>query len=63
MNIENKKSQTRLITGISIITFGCLASLFLGLGMALNNSELSWIGGILMAGIPFLLAIIAKWIQ
>jgi hypothetical protein len=58
----NKKSQVRLVTGIAIIAFGTLAALFLGLGIALNNNTLNWIGGILMAGIPFILAIISKWI-
>lgn len=60
---EYKKAQVRLITGISIIAFGTLAALFLGLGIALNNPTLSWIGGILMSGIPFILAIIARWLS
>lgn len=59
----NKKAQVRLITGISIISFGTLAAFFLGLGIALNNSTLSWIGGILMGGVPFALAIISRWLQ
>jgi len=61
--MKSKNAQTRLITGISIIAFGTLAALFLGMGIALNNPTLSWIGGILMSGIPFILAIIARWIQ
>ena len=61
--MKSKNAQTRLITGISIIAFGTLAALFLGMGIALNNPTLSWIGGILMSGIPFILAIIARGIQ
>ena len=61
--MEDKKAQIRLISGISIIMFGTLAALFLGLGIALSNQTLSWIGGILMAGIPFVLSIIARWVQ
>ena len=60
--MEAKKSQIRILTGISIVAFGTLASLFLGLGIALNNSTLTWIGGILMSGIPFILAVIARWL-
>ncbi len=60
---EYKRAQVRLITGISVIVFGTLAALFLGLGIALNNPTLSWIGGILMSGIPFILAIIARWLS
>jgi len=63
MTKMEKKAQINLITGISIIVFGFLASLFLGLGIALNNPTLSWIGGILMSGIPFILAIIARFLQ
>lgn len=62
LNKMNEKGQTRLITGISIIIFGTLGSLFLGLGIALNNTTLSWMGGIIMAGIPFILSIISKWL-
>jgi len=56
------RAQVRLITGISIIVFGALAAGFLGSGIALANSTLSWIGGILMAGIPFILAIVSRWL-
>jgi len=61
--MDDKKAQVRLITGISIIMFGTLAALFLGLGIAFNNQTLVWIGGILMSGIPFILSIIVRWIQ
>ena len=61
--MEDKRGQVRLVTSISIIAFGTLASLFLGLGIALNNPTLSWIGGILMAGVPFVLSIIARFLQ
>ena len=59
---KSKKAQVRLITGISIIAFGTLAALFLGLGIALNNPQLSWIGGILMGGVPFAIAVISRWL-
>lgn len=61
--MKDKKAQARLITGISIIMFGTLAALFLGLGIAFNNQTLVWIGGILMSGIPFILSILVRWIQ
>ncbi len=59
----DKKAQVRLVVGIFIILFGSIASLFLGLGIAFNNSQLSWLGGILMAGIPFILAIATRFIK
>ncbi len=59
----DKKAQVRLVVGIFIILFGGLAALFLGLGIALNNPTLNWLGGILMAGIPFILAIITRFIK
>jgi len=61
--MNQKQGNVRLLTGISVIAFGSLASLFLGLGIALNNPVLSWIGGILMAGVPFALSIIARFLQ
>lgn len=61
--MENKRAQTRLITGISVVAFGTLAAFFLGLGIAFNNQTLSWIGGILMSCIPFILAILARFIK
>ncbi len=61
--MEDKKGQVRLLTGFAVIAFGFLASLFLGLGIALNNSTLSWIGGILMAGVPFALSIIVRFLE
>jgi len=61
--MENKKSQVRLLTGIGIMLFGTLAAGFLGLGIAFSNQTLSYIGGILMAGVPFALAIISKFLQ
>lgn len=60
--MKDKKAQVRLVTGIAIIAFGTLAAGFLGSGIALTNPTLSWIGGILMAGIPFILAIISRWL-
>jgi len=61
--VTNKKSQTRLITGIGIMIFGALAAMFLGAGIAINNSLLSWIGGILMAGIGFVLSIVSRFLE
>jgi len=58
-----QKAQLRLITGIGIMLFGTLAASFLGVGIALADSTLIWIGGILMSGIPFILAIILRFIQ
>lgn len=57
-----KKAQTRLLIGISVIAFGTLASFFLGLGIAFNNYQLTWLGGVLMAGVPLAIAIISKWL-
>ena len=59
----NKKADTRLLTGIAIMLFGTLAAAFLGAGIALNNSTLSWIGGIIMACEGLILAIIGKFLQ
>lgn len=61
--MKDKKAQLRLITGVAIMLFGSLAALFLGLGIALSNSTLTWIGGILMGGVPFILAIILRFIE
>lgn len=58
-----KKAQVRLIVGIFTILFGGLAALFLGLGIALNNIDLTWMGGILMSAIPFALAILTRFIK
>ncbi len=62
-NKINQKGQVRLVTGFAIILFGTLAASFLGFGIALSNDTLTWIGGILMSGIPFLLSIILKFIK
>jgi len=59
----NKKAQLRLVTSIAIMLFGTLAAIFLGLGIALTNSTLTWIGGILFSGIPFILAVILRFIE
>lgn len=58
-----KTGQVRLITAISIIAFGTLASLFLGLGIGLQNSTLSWIGGILMGSMSLIISFISRWLQ
>jgi len=61
--MKNKKSQVRLVVGIFIILFGALGALFLGLGMMFNNIEVTWLGGIIMSAIPFILAIIMRFIR
>lgn len=58
-----KTGQVRLITAISVIAFGTLASLFLGLGIGLQNPTLSWIGGILMGSMTLAISFISRWIQ
>ncbi|MDP1695805.1 MAG: hypothetical protein Q8L29_02760 [archaeon] len=60
--IKDSKAQLRIITGVSVIAFGTLAAFFLGLGIALNNQNLLWIGGVIMGGVPFAIAIISRWL-
>lgn len=58
----NKKAQARFLTGLFVILFGGLASLFVGLGILYNNSQMIYIGGVMMAGVPFALAVISKFL-
>lgn len=61
--MKSKSGQVRLITAISVIAFGTLASLFLGLGLGLQNSTLSWIGGILMGTMSLAISVLSRWLQ
>ena len=62
MIIKDKKAQVRFIVGIFVILFGLLGSLFLGLGIMFNNTQVIYIGGVIMAGVPFALALISKYL-
>lgn len=59
----DKKAQVRLIVGIFVILFGALGALFLGLGIMLNNIDIIWLGGVIISAIPFILAIIMRFIK
>lgn len=59
---KDKKSQIRLITGISIVLFGTLGSLFWGLGIAFNNPASIFIGQLIMSTLPIILLIIQRFL-
>lgn len=59
----DKKAQIRFIVGIFVILFGTLGALFLGLGIIFNNANATWLGGIIMSAVPFVLALIARLIR
>lgn len=59
----DRKAQIRLLIGIFVIIFGALGALFLGLGMIFNSIDAIWIGGIIISAIPFILAIIMRFIK
>lgn len=59
----DKKAQVRLIVGIAIIMFGSIASLFIGLGIILSNSDAIWVGGLLLGVASPIIAIITRFIR
>ncbi|KHO48985.1 MAG: hypothetical protein QT01_C0009G0032 [archaeon GW2011_AR6] len=61
-----KKAQAqslRLLLALIVVLLGGIGSIFWGLGIALSNIQLLWIGRILVASIPFVVAILERFLR
>ncbi len=63
--IMNRKgsSNIRLLLALSVIMLGVFGGVFWGLGIAFANSFLLWVGRLITASIPFVIAIVDRWIK
>lgn len=63
--VMNKKgiANIRLLLALSVIMLGIFGGVFWGLGIAFANSFLLWTGRIIMASIPFVVAIVERWVK
>jgi len=63
--VLSKKGATdlRVLLALIVIFLGGIGSIFWGLGIALTNSSLLWIGRVLVASIPFIVALLERYIK
>ena len=62
----SKKAELQLIRvllALIVILLGGIGSIFWGLGIALNNVQLLWIGRVLVASIPLVVVILERFLR
>ena len=62
----SKKAELQLIRvllALIVILLGVIGSIFWGLGIALNNVQLLWIGRVLVASIPLVVVILERFLR
>lgn len=57
------QSNANIFLGIAVMIIGVVGSLFWGLGLALQSSQLLWIGRLIVASLPFIVVLIERFIK
>jgi len=60
---KKRQSNINIFLGIAVIIIGSIGSLFWGLGLALQNTQLLWIGRLMVASLPFIVVLIERFIK
>lgn len=63
MDRKAEINNMQLLLGIIVIFLGTAGAVLWGVGIALNNSTFSWLGGVLIALIGFVVAILSRWLK
>lgn len=63
MNAKAEINNMQLLLGIIVIFLGTAGAVLWAVGIALNNSTFSWLGGVLIALIGFVVAILSRWLK
>ena len=63
--IDDKKGQVegKLILAIAVLMLGGIGSIFWALGIAMESGVLLWLGRLLVAVIPFIIALLERFIK
>ncbi len=61
----DKKGQAegKLLLAIAILLLGGIGSIFWALGIAMESAVLLWLGRLLIASIPFLIALLERFLK
>ncbi len=57
------QAEIRLLLALIVIFLGAVGSIFWGIGIALENSPLSWIGRLLVASLPFIVVLLERLLK
>ncbi|MBI5072483.1 hypothetical protein HZA99_01560 [Candidatus Woesearchaeota archaeon] len=62
-NKSGEISNIQLLLGIIVMFLGTAGAILWGVGIAINNSTFSWLGGTLFALVGFAVAILSRWFK
>jgi len=63
MNGKSGQADAKLLLAITVLLLGSIGSIFWALGIAMESGILLWLGRLLVAAIPFMIALLERFIK
>lgn len=62
--MDNKgQAEGKLILALAVLMLGGIGSIFWALGLAMESGVLLWVGRLLIASIPFIIALMERFLK
>ena len=63
MNGKSGQADAKLLLAIAVMMLGGIGSIFWALGIAMESGALLWLGRLLIASIPFMIALLDRFLK